>query len=110
MTFHCWVFHFWYSIFGHSRRYCREYPTGNLELGIPAVLYLRCWLFPTRTVVQQLKVCCGIVANLKLNANFAITLNNKVFANSTTIGGLNQFWDAESGSEIRFSLSHRVFD
>ena len=39
-----------------------------------------------------------------------ITLNNKVFANSTTIGGLNQFWDAESRSEIRFSLSHRVFD
>ena len=32
-----------------------------------------------------------------------ITLNNKVFANCTTILG-------QSRSEIRFSLSHRVFD
>ena len=39
-----------------------------------------------------------------------ITLNNKVFANCTTIGGLNQFWDAESRSETRFSPSNRVFD
>ena len=38
------------------------------------------------------------------------SLNNKVFANCTTICGLNQFWAAESGSEICFSLSHRVFD
>ena len=39
-----------------------------------------------------------------------ITLNNKVFANCTTIGSLNQFWDAESRSETRFSPSNRVFD
>ena len=32
------------------------------------------------------------------------------YANYTTIGGPKQFWDAESKSEIRFSLSHRVFD
>ena len=32
------------------------------------------------------------------------------FVNCAVICGLNQFWDAESGSEIRFSLSHRVFD
>ena len=31
-------------------------------------------------------------------------------ANCTTIGSFNQFWDAESRSEIRFSLSHRVFN
>ena len=28
-----------YSVVGYSRRYCREYPTGNLEFGIPAVGY-----------------------------------------------------------------------
>ena len=26
-----------YSVVGYSRRYCREYPTGNLELGTPDV-------------------------------------------------------------------------
>ena len=34
MTFHCWVFRCW--VF---EAYCREYPTRNLELGIPAVGY-----------------------------------------------------------------------
>ena len=32
------------------------------------------------------------------------------FVNCTAIGGLNQFWFAESRSEIHFSRSHRVFD
>ena len=41
MTFHCWVF----------EAYCREYPTRNLELGIPDVGYSRCGAFRTRTTV-----------------------------------------------------------
>ena len=47
---------------------------------------------------------------MKVKTNTMITLSNKIFANCTKIGGLNQFWDAESRSEICFSLSHRVFD
>ena len=32
------------------------------------------------------------------------------FVNCATICGLNQFWDAESKSEVRFSLLHRIFE
>ena len=39
MTFHCWVFRRW--VF---EAYCREYPTRNLELGIPAVAHSRRWV------------------------------------------------------------------
>ena len=40
MTFQCWVFRRW--VF---EAYYREYPTRNLELGIPDVGYSRRWVF-----------------------------------------------------------------
>ena len=40
MTFHCWVFRGW--VF---EAYYREYPTRNLDLGIPDVGHSRRWVF-----------------------------------------------------------------
>ena len=40
MTFQCWVFRRW--VF---EAYCREYPSRNLELGIPDVGHSRSWVF-----------------------------------------------------------------
>ena len=46
-----------YSLYivGYSRRYCREYPTGNSELEIPDIGYSCCWLFQTYSIVTQPK-------------------------------------------------------
>ena len=40
MTFLCWALRRW--VF---EAYCREYPTRNLELGIPDVGHSRRWVF-----------------------------------------------------------------
>ena len=50
MTFHSWVFRRWvfYGWVLHRwvfEAYCREYPTRNLELGIPDVGHSRRWVF-----------------------------------------------------------------
>ena len=55
MTFHSWVFRRWvllrWVFLGWVLRrwvfevYCREYPTRNLELGIPDVGHSRRWVF-----------------------------------------------------------------
>ena len=50
MAFHCWVFRRWVLRCWVFRRwvfeaYCREYPTRNLELGIPDVGHSRHWVF-----------------------------------------------------------------
>ena len=50
MTFHCWVFRRWVLRGWVLRRwvfeaYCREYPTRNLELGIPDVGHSHRWVF-----------------------------------------------------------------
>ena len=54
MTFHCWVlrrwvFHGWVLRRWVFEAYCREYPTRNLEFGIPDVGHSRRWVFRTRT-------------------------------------------------------------
>ena len=49
MTFHCWVFRNWVLRRWVFEAYCREYPTRNLELGISAAGYSRCWVFRKRT-------------------------------------------------------------
>ena len=51
MAFHCWVFRRWAFCGWVLHRwvfeaYCREYPTRNLELGIPDVGHSRRWAFP----------------------------------------------------------------
>ena len=53
MTFHCWVFRRWVFRGWVFEAYYREYPTRNLELGIPAAGYSRCWVFRTRTVLYS---------------------------------------------------------
>ena len=45
MTFQCWVFRRWVLRFWVFKAYCREYPTRNLELGIPDVGHSRHWIF-----------------------------------------------------------------
>ena len=52
MAFHCWVFRRWVLRCWVFRRwvfeaYCREYPTRNLELGIPDVGHSRHRVFQT---------------------------------------------------------------
>ena len=45
MTFQCWVFRGWVLRRWVFKAYCREYPTRNLELGIPDVGHSRRWVF-----------------------------------------------------------------
>ena len=50
MTLNCWVFRRWVLRGWVLRRwvfeaYCREYPTRNLELGIPDFGHSRRWVF-----------------------------------------------------------------
>ena len=75
MTFHCWVVRRW--VF---EAWYREYPTRNLELGIPAAGYSRCWVFRTRTGntahlrVEILLPCklCSLDNKYVLNCNFRL--------------------------------------
>ena len=45
MTFHSWEFRCWVFRRWVFEAYCREYPTRNLELGIPDVGHSRRWVF-----------------------------------------------------------------
>ena len=56
MTFQCWVLRRW--VF---EAYYRQYPTRNLELGIPAAGYSRCWVFHTRTKYQKIYSFKGLL-------------------------------------------------
>ena len=53
MTFHCWVFRRWVLRRWVLEAYCREYPTRNLELGIPEVGHSRRWVFQMLGILYE---------------------------------------------------------
>ena len=52
MTFLCWALRRW--VF---EAYCREYPTRNLELGIPDVGHSRRWVFQMLGIPYENPLC-----------------------------------------------------
>ena len=81
MTFQCLILRRW--VF---EAYCREYPTRNLELGIPAAGYSRCWVFRMRTLGLNFSTPSGGVTSPSLKGS--ITQTHKLSQMDIQLGGV----------------------